>query len=203
MRIGIFGGTFNPIHIGHLIVAQESLVQMQLDKVLFVVAFLPPHKNPEEIEIIDAQDRYQMTALAIADNPRFEISDIEIKRGGISYTIDTVKELRSMYGEKTEFFLIIGADTINEISKWKNPEELSKLVQFIVAPRAGYQNEQVNPPFKISTKLLSMPTINISSTEIRNRAKMGLPIRYWVPEPTYRYLISKKLYGINNSSCRY
>ena len=137
MRIGILGGTFNPIHNGHLKIAEEVLKRLGLDKILFMPAYIPPHKDKEGI--IDARHRIEMVRLAIADNPGFELSFIEIERGGVSYTIDTLRELGHIYGKKAELFFIIGIDAFLEIEAWKDAEALLASCNFIVIMRTSFQ----------------------------------------------------------------
>lgn len=131
-RIGIIGGTFNPIHLGHLMIAEMAQETYELDRVIFVPAYHPPHKHDD---VIDAQYRYEMTAAAVMDNPKFTISDVEFKREGPSYTVDTIKYFRSQYGEDKEYYFIAGTDTIQDLPNWKYIHELLSLCHFIGAVR--------------------------------------------------------------------
>ncbi len=141
MKIGILGGTFNPIHIGHLILGEEACRILNLDKLIFVPAYLPPHK--EERDLIDAEDRYKMVALAIKGNPFFEVSKSEIKRKGKSYSIQTIREFKDRFGEESELFLITGSDVLEEFSMWKEIDKIFKLSNFIVANRPSYPIKEV------------------------------------------------------------
>lgn len=191
-KIGLFGGSFNPIHIGHLIFAQEALYQFQLDKIVFIPTVNPPHKDPGEL--IDSHHRYRMVELAIDQNPEFEISDIEIKRGGISYTIDTLQEFQKAQKENAEFSLLVGMDMLSEIFTWKEAEKLINLCWFLGAPRAGYSIENLETRLKNRVKLVNMPIIEIAGRTIRDRIQKKLPVRYWVPEGVYNYIIENRLY---------
>lgn len=191
-KIGLFGGSFNPIHLGHLILAQEALYQYQLDKVIFIPAANPPHKDPQEL--IEPYHRYRMTELAIAGNPKFEISDMELKRDGKSYTIETVNTYQKLYPEETELYLIVGMDSLAEIFTWKDAENLIDLICFLGAPRQGYEWKMLDERVKKRIKLIQMPIIEIASRIIRERIRMKEPVRYWVPEPVFDYLMEQELY---------
>ena len=137
-RIGILGGTFNPIHMGHLIMAEEVCKHHHLSKVIFIPTYIPPHKYTDDLT--DARHRYQMAKEAINKNDKLEVSDLEIKRKGRSYTIDTIHEILGHYGEECEVFLIIGADSLNELELWKDIKKLSQLCHFVIVNRAGFFN---------------------------------------------------------------
>ncbi len=196
LHIGIMGGTFNPIHHGHLVTAQEALEQFKLDEVIFMPCGQPPHKRDEEI--IPAEERYLMTVIATASNPRFTVSRMEIERKGPSYTIDTIKELRTIYGEGTEIFFITGADAILEILTWKDAEKLYDLCSFIAATRPGYCLEKFKEIHVIpegkkergkpKVYFMEIPALAISSTDIRRRVREGKPIKYLVPEGVASYI---------------
>ncbi|MFH0790506.1 MAG: nicotinate-nucleotide adenylyltransferase [Candidatus Omnitrophota bacterium] len=187
MKIGIFGGTFNPIHIGHLILAEEVLEKLCLDKVIFVPTYLPPHKNNSNIAAAD--ERYKMVGLAIKDNQCFSNSDIEIKRDGRSYTIDTVKEFKKRY-PKDKLYFITGSDLLKYLDEWKDLEEIIRLVKFIVATRPGYPLEKI--PKYIQT--VAIRAVDVSAFEIRGCIKENKSFRYLVPERVYEYILKKKLY---------
>jgi len=136
-RIGILGGTFNPIHIGHLAIAEWSYEKLKLDKVIFVPTYLPPHKSSRGV--IDAKTRYKMVELAIKDNPHFEISDFEIKKGGKSYSIDTVRYFSEKFNKDTKLYFIIGEDCLSTLHKWKEIEKLVSLASFVVVNRPGVE----------------------------------------------------------------
>jgi len=196
------GGTFNPIHHGHLVTAQEALDQFCLDQVIFIPTGDPPHKI--EDFLADAEDRYLMTVIAISSNDNFFISRAEIDRKGKSYTIDTVKELRSIYGMDTELFFITGADAILEILTWKNTEEIVILAKFIAATRPGYDLSKIedlkSTLFRSKQEadegisIMEIPALAISSTDIRKRIKQTRPINYLVPEGVNNYIIKHGLY---------
>lgn len=194
--IGIFGGTFNPIHIGHLIVAQEVLSAFKLDKIVFIPTGNPPHKDKREVA--PALDRYEMIRLAISGNSYFEVSDIEIKREGYTYTYDTLINLKNMYHDK--MFFITGYDAFKDSITWKNAEKVYKMVSFIVVNR-GELNEklikEINEKrikFGVDVDVLKIPNIGISSTEIRYRVSKGQNIRYMVPDSVLNYIENNKLY---------
>ena len=210
MDIGIFGGSFNPIHIGHLIVAEEVFQQRGLSKVIFMPTGISPHK--ESSDLIDSFHRYQIVKCAISDNEHFEVSDLEIKRSGKSYTIDTIRILREIYGEEHNLYLIMGTDMINEISTWKDINTLSGMCHFIVVNRSpipangiskspslecGLRGIKVFSDEKISEigrLKVPIPTIGISSTEIRDRLRSGRSIRYLVPQCVEDYIKKNNLY---------
>ncbi|MCM8792245.1 MAG: nicotinate-nucleotide adenylyltransferase [Candidatus Omnitrophica bacterium] len=187
MRIGILGGTFNPIHLGHLILAEEVGYKLNLDKVIFVPTYLPPHKDTSEIA--SAIDRFKMVKLAIKRNRRFSVSDIEIKRKGRSYTIDTIQEFKKMYPHD-ELYFIIGSDLISYLDSWKDLDRILKLIKFIVATRPGYSLSSL--PDYISK--LDIRAIDISGFQIREAIKNKKPFRYLLPEAVYKYINKKGLY---------
>jgi len=188
MKIGILGGTFNPIHIGHLILAEEAREKLKIDKIIFVPAYLPPHKD--NLDIASASHRFEMVKLAIRGNKYFVASDLEIKRDSRSYTIDTVREFRKSYPQDDLYF-IIGSDLLNYLDDWKDLSEIIKIVSFIVATRPGYALEKI--PSHIST--LPIRAVDISGFEIRRAIKEKKSFRYLVPEAVYRYIVKEKLYA--------
>lgn len=187
MKIGILGGTFNPIHIGHLILAEEVREKLNLDKIIFVPAYLPPHKN--NADIANASVRLEMVKLAISANTYFSVSDIEIKKDGLSYTINTVKEFRKAY-PADELYFIIGSDLLNYLDDWKDLNEVIKMVKFIVATRPGYPLEKI--PSYIST--IPIRAVDISGFEIRKAIKENRSFRYLVPETVFNYINKHRLY---------
>ncbi len=200
-RLGILGGTFNPIHIGHLIVAEFVRERYGLGKVLFIPSAHPPHKVDEEV--IEVAHRYEFVRLSIADNPFFEVSDIELRRKGRSYTVETLKALREAESEPTDYFFIIGGDSVPELKTWKNIEELAGLCTLVVVPRPGWDIERIAAedlglPGWIRDGLLrnavSAPLIGISSTEVRDRIRRAESIRYLVPRPVEDYIMAHGLY---------
>jgi nicotinate-nucleotide adenylyltransferase len=187
MKIGILGGTFNPIHIGHLILAEEAREKLELDKVIFVPAYLPPHKDDSDIAA--AGERLTMLKLAIKGNGYFAVSDIEIKRDGRSYTIDTIKEFKIRYPHDDLYF-IIGSDLLTYLEEWKDLAQIIKMVKFIAATRPGYPLEKI--PSYIST--IPIRAVDISGFAIRQAIKENKSFRYLVPEAVHKYIIRNKLY---------
>jgi nicotinate-nucleotide adenylyltransferase len=187
MKIGILGGTFNPIHIGHLILAEEVREKLGLGRIIFVPAYLPPHK--ENSDIAPAEIRFAMIKLAIKGNKYFTVSDIEIKRDGRSYTIDTVRQFKELYLHD-ELYFIIGSDLLNYLDDWKDLSEIIKMVKFIVATRPGYPLEKI--PSYIST--IPIRAVDISGFEIRNAIKKNASFRYLVAESVFQYINKKGLY---------
>jgi len=201
-KIGIMGGTFNPVHHGHLVTAQEALDQFDLDEVIFIPTGDPPHKIDDLLA--HAEDRYLMTVIATSSNSSFFVYRIEIDRKGKSYTIDTVKELRKLFGSGSELYFITGADAILEILTWKNTREIVTLAKFIAATRPGYDLSKIK---ELETTLfddedegdqrifiMEIPALAISSTDIRQRIKIGRPVNYLVPEGVNNYILKHGLY---------
>ena len=186
-KIGIMGGTFDPIHYGHLIMAESAREAFRLDKILFVVSANPPHKPNEKI--IDANIRHNMVAKAVKDNPFFEISDIEIKSKEKSYTFHTLTKLKELCAENLEIYLIIGMDEAVSFTSWLKYEDIFNLAHVVCANRLGY-NGIIHP--KIS--LFDMPTIEISSSGIRDYISAKKSIKYLVPPEIENYITKKGLY---------
>lgn len=195
MRIGILGGTFDPIHYAHLFIAEEARVRFDLARVVFVVNALPPHK--QAYPVTDAAHRLRMTELAIASNPSFECSRIELDRPGASYTVDTLKALQLEHPSAALFF-ITGVDTIVEIPTWHRPDEVIRLTCFIVADRPGHTwdpgGRDLPPALTDRVLPLSTTHLDISSTDIRRRVREGLPIRYLTPDSVAAYITAHRLY---------
>jgi nicotinate-nucleotide adenylyltransferase len=216
-KLGVLGGTFNPIHYGHLAAAEEVRDRLKLDRVLFIPSYLPPHK-PEE-EVPSAVHRMEMVRLAISGNDHFETSDIEIKRGGTSYTIDTIRALLSAY-PGAELYFITGLDTFLEIQTWHEWKALLDLCCFVVLSRPGYhfadimkidfmkraekelialdrgdKEHAVITSGTYTVVLVTVPLYDISSTGIRDRVKAGRSIKYHLPEVVEIYIMKTRLYG--------
>lgn len=198
MNIGIMGGTFSPIHNGHLILSEYIRQKMNLDRVIFIPTGIPPHKDVRYV--LDAHIRKEMIELAIESNPYFCLSTMEIDKEGISYTIDTVTELKEIYS-KDRLYMIIGADSLLSLHTWKGFEKLIRMTDFVVADRHGACDSDVlarikdlNIRFGSNICRIDTPIIEISSTEIRNKIKEGLSIRYLVPESVEEYIIDNNLY---------
>lgn len=202
-KIGILGGTFNPIHMGHLIMAEEVCKHHHLSKVIFIPAYTPPHKYVDDLTV--ARHRYQMVKEAINENDKFEVSDLEIKREGKSYTIDTVNEILGQYGEECEVFLIIGADSLNELELWKDIKKLSQLCHFVIINRPGFSTD-ASPRLAeligddnildIEKLRIKIEPVGISSTEIRKRLKNRIEIKGLVPECVEAYIKEHGLYSL-------
>lgn len=186
-KIGIFGGSFNPIHLGHLITVEEVREKLKLDKVLFVPTFLPPHKQ----KLIDYHHRWTMVNLAIKNNPYFEISDIEKKIKGKSFTIETLRLLAQKY-PKTQLYLIIGADEFLLLDTWHEPDKLTQYATLVVMLRPQ-QKLDINRKM-VKTKIIKVTQIDISSSEIRRAIKLGKSVRYKISEAVYDYIKKNKLY---------
>jgi nicotinate-nucleotide adenylyltransferase len=198
-RIGISGGTFDPIHYGHLIVAEILREKFQLERIIFIPTGLPPHKNLAEVT--SAEHRYDMVKGAIVTNPAFEVSRIEIERRGITYTIDTLTALRGIYGADTQLFYIIGADVVRDITTWKNFEEVFRMCDFIAVLRpehkiADFNNtvEYLKSTYMAKIHTADIPLIDISSTYVRERVRNNKSIKYLVPESVEAYVECNGLY---------
>ncbi len=196
-RVGIFGGTFDPIHMGHLIVAETIMDEFHLDKVVFIPAAVPPHKLDKQIS--PAKHRYMMTMLATCSNPRFQVSDMEMHRQGPSYSRDTLAQLLEEHGRDTEFYFIVGADSVENLHTWNRIDELLTMCHFIGASRPGCMPDmekiaQRFGPLAEKIHCLETPELEISSTEIRYRVGQKRTIRYIVPETVEQYIYKEKLY---------
>ena len=204
MKIGILGGTFDPIHIGHLVAAEEARIGLGLSEVLFVPAGQPWLKGDRDIS--PAADRVEMVRQAIADNPHFKLCRLEIERPGPSYTIDTLTDLRKQVGRDASFFLILGRDALADFPLWKQSERVLQLCRLVVAPRPALSDSQgqgshgrkhpgESPPQLPGRAIqLDMPVVGISSSDIRRRVAQGLPIRYLVPPGVAAYITEHQMY---------
>ena len=196
-RVGIFGGTFDPIHMGHLIVAETIMDEFHLDKVVFIPAAVPPHKLDKQIS--PAKHRYMMTMLATCSNPRFQVSDMEMHRQGPSYSRDTLAQLLEEHGRDTEFYFIVGADSVENLHTWNRIDELLTMCHFIGASRPGCMPDMEKIAQRFGSLVekihcLETPELEISSTEIRHRVGQKRTIRYIVPETVEQYIYKEKLY---------
>ena len=198
MNIGVLGGTFDPIHNGHIVVAEEVRARLNLAEVLFVPAAQPWLK--EGSPILAAEHRVQMVRLAIADEPYFKLSTVEIDRAGPSYTVDTIAELQAKLGAGDELFFILGWDNLVQLPQWREPSRLVKMCRLVAVPRSGYllpdlsSLEAIIPGLSRRLILLNKPEIDISATEIRKRVAQGLSIHHLVPEAVDEYIKKHKLY---------
>jgi nicotinate-nucleotide adenylyltransferase len=190
-RIGVMGGTFDPIHHGHLVAASEVAGVFALDEVVFVPTGQPWQKDDRQVS--PSEDRYLMTVIATASNPRFSVSRIDIDRGGPTYTIDTLCDLRAERGDEAELFFITGADALAQIMSWQDVSELFKLAHFVGVTRPGHRlTGDGLPEDKVS--LLEVPALAISSTDCRQRVAHGEPIWYLVPDGIVQYIAKRRLY---------
>jgi len=198
MKIGVLGGTFDPVHIGHLIIAEEVRFRLKLDHVLFIPAGQPWLKVNRVIS--EAKHRVAMTNLAIASNSYFKLSSVEIDHPSPSYTVDTIKTLQTQFNSAARIFLILGWDSLNELPLWKEPGRVISMCQLVIVPRLNYPRPDLKsldktiPGIVSNTIMLDILTIDISSTEIRRRVAEGVSIRYLVPQEVEKYIAENGLY---------
>ena len=197
-KIGIMGGTFNPIHMAHLMLAEQAYEQFQLDKILFMPTKKPPHKSLKEI--ISDEHRINMILKAIEGNPHFELSTLELQREGTTYTVDTLTYLRSLNKDE-EYYFIIGGDSLFDIESWKEPSRVFQLSHILASNRNQVNETELKnqmtklmEQYNAKIELIQIPTIEISSHEIRQRCKSEKSIRYFVPYAVYRYILEHELY---------
>ena len=190
-RIGVMGGTFDPIHHGHLVAASEVAAEFALDEVVFVPTGRPWQKA--QGEVTDTEHRYLMTVVATASNPRFIVSRVDIDRPGPTYAIDTLRDLRTERGERTELFFITGADALAQILSWKDADELFRLAHFVGVTRPGHHLSGDGLPVG-RVSLVEIPALTISSTDCRQRARRGEPVWYLVPDGVVQYIAKHGLY---------
>jgi nicotinate-nucleotide adenylyltransferase len=192
-RIGIMGGTFDPIHHGHLVAASEVAYRFALDQVVFVPTGQPWQKGSATSP---AEDRYLMTVVATASNPQFLVSRVDIDRRGPTYTVDTLRDLRREYGEDAELFFITGADALEKILSWKDADELFTLAHLVGVTRPGFTLSDAHLPAD-TVSLVQVPAMAISSTDCRARVAVGKPIWYLVPDGVVQYITKRKLYRLS------
>ncbi|SDI94085.1 nicotinate-nucleotide adenylyltransferase [Salimicrobium halophilum] len=185
-HIGLFGGTFDPLHIGHMVVAECVREAKELDEIWFVPSHIPPHKKNASVS---SEDRYRMVKEATASNDSFNVTDVELKREGKSYTLQTVRDLKNNHPDH-RFSFIIGGDMVASLGKWHRIDELIEEVSFIGVNRPG---DTLETSYPLST--VEIPLLEISSSEVRHRLENGKTVRYMVPEPVYSYIQRKGLYG--------
>jgi nicotinate-nucleotide adenylyltransferase len=188
-RVGIMGGTFDPIHHGHLVAASEVQGRFDLDEVVFVPTGEPYQKGL----VSPAEDRYLMTVIATASNPRFHVARADIDRHGPTYTIDTLRDLKALYGPKTDLYFITGADALGKILSWKDALEMLSLAHFVGVTRPGFELSDDHLPADTVT-LVEVPAMAISSTECRARVASGKPVWYLVPDGVVQYIAKRRLY---------
>jgi nicotinate-nucleotide adenylyltransferase len=191
MKIGVFGGTFNPPHLGHLIVAEHAREQLGLGRVLFVPTAVSPHK--QSLDIVDAHHRLEMLRSAVQGNRAFSVLDIELQRGGVSFTVDTLKELRRMFPVEN-LVLLIGVDNLAEFHLWRDPGAILDLAEVVALTRPGFSAEGLDPDLRRRIVVCQVPAIGIEARQIRRRVREGRSIRYLVPSAVEAYISSHRLY---------
>jgi nicotinate-nucleotide adenylyltransferase len=199
IRIGISGGTFDPIHIGHLIAAEDIREKFRLDKVIFIPSGNPPHKDLKKVA--DSNVRFSMVQSAVSTNSHFEASRIEIDREGYTYTVDTLTELKNKYGDSAKLLFIIGADVVLDLLNWRSYERVFKFCEFIATLRPGYHRDKFDKEIKLLNErygavvhTVQAPLIEVSSTEVRERVSAGKSIKYLVPETVEEMIREQGLY---------
>ena len=190
-RIGIMGGTFDPIHNGHLVAASEVAHRFDLDEVVFVPTGVPWQK--EDVAVSPAEDRYLMTVIATASNPRFHVSRVDVDREGPTYTVDTLRELRRQYGAAAELYFITGADALEKILSWKDTDNMFAMARFVGVTRPGFVLSDAHLPAD-TVSLVEVPAMAISSTDCRARVAAGKPVWYLVPDGVVQYITKRHLY---------
>ncbi|MDD5764895.1 MAG: nicotinate-nucleotide adenylyltransferase [Candidatus Marinimicrobia bacterium] len=193
MNLCVFGGTFDPPHNGHLRIADAVQKEFAFDHILFVPAFIPPHKTHQTCSA--SEHRLAMLKLAIAGSPHFKISDIEIKRQGVSFTVDTLREIQAKWKiTKSETFLLIGGDSLTEFTTWHEPENILNLANVIVACRPGFDTDSVSPEILSQVRFAKTPLLDISSNELRKRIRNGQTVEESIPSKVLDYIRDKNLY---------
>ena len=187
-RLGILGGTFDPPHLGHIALAQSAIKELSLSKILFIPSRIPPHKLSTNVS--PENDRLKMLEFALGDYPDMEITDMEFRRTGKSYTYETILELKKLY-HNDELFFIIGADNIHEMESWYKPDELVTMINFVAANRPGFEP---HGRFKDQVKMFEMVPNNISSTEIRKKVSLGEDVSGYVNPAVNEYIMKNRLY---------
>ena len=197
-KVGIMGGTFDPPHLGHLLSAEYTAEKLGLDRVIFIPTGLKAYKSADNAA--SAADRYAMTAAVTEENERFDISDIEIKNTGINYTGDTLEKLHGIY-LGTHFYFIVGADSLDYMDEWHEPEKIFRLCTVAAVGRPGFDTarilnkaEELKRRYGADIRYIDMPQIDISSTEIKNRVRLGRSVRYMIPDCVEKYIKQKQLY---------
>ena len=200
-RLGIMGGTFDPIHNGHLVAAEAAFDELSLDLVVFMPAGSPAFKQDKKVS--SGEDRYAMTLLATSDNPHFMASRFEVDRAGITYTAETLTRLRALYSQDVEFYFITGADAIAEVVTWRDAGTIARLAHLVGATRPGYDLATAEAafdgsPYDFDVTYLEVPALAISSSYLRERVGRGQSLRYLTPDPVTGYIHKHKLYGVRN-----
>ncbi|MGC9317094.1 MAG: nicotinate-nucleotide adenylyltransferase [Armatimonadota bacterium] len=197
-RLAVMGGTFDPIHYAHLLIAEDVRERFELPHVLFMPSGSPPHKR--DYEVTRAEDRYVMALLATAGNPHFSVSRLEIERPGPSYTIDTIRQLKAELGEGAQILFVTGADAVLEILTWHEPDAILDEARLVAVPRPGFDLEQLDETLggarASKVTVIEAPLADISSTMIRRRVRAGASIRYLTPRPVVDYIQKRELYRV-------
>lgn len=201
-RVGVLGGSFDPIHIGHLILAEEAREQLGLAQVLFVPAGKPPHKRDHQLAPVE--DRVHMTRLAIAGNPAFELSRVDADRPGPHYTVDLVRILKAQLPPTVELYFLMGFDSLADLPKWYRPAELLAACHLVALTRPNIAIDWADlearlPGIRDRVTLLDMPELEIASNDLRTRVRTGRSIRYFVPDPVCAYVYERGLYGVTGN----
>ncbi len=197
MKMGLYGGTFDPIHNGHLLLAEWIREKLELDKIAFIPAFIPPHKMTQKITA--AELRFQMIQLAIRSNPHFEVSDYEVNKQGVSFSIDSILHFRSLYGMRPEqLFFLIGSDSLIDFDGWYKPDEILKNCRIIVYRRSHFNPAMVKHAYVQRVTFVENPYIDISSSDIRSRVFQGRSIKYMVSPEVEAFILGNSLY-VNKS----
>jgi nicotinate-nucleotide adenylyltransferase len=195
-RLGVFGGTFDPVHVGHLIMAAEAVARLRLDRILFVPARRPAHKRSRGLALV--QHRVAMLRLALRGNPSFHLSRIEADSGGTSFTVRTLESLHK--AGNAELYFLMGQDSLEEFATWREPERILELARLAVVPRGERELPPLSPSLRRRVVYLRPPRVAVSSTEIRRRLRRGLPVRYWIPDSVLGYVHRNGLYGTRRGS---
>jgi nicotinate-nucleotide adenylyltransferase len=197
MSFGLLGGTFDPIHYAHLLVAEIVRTTLPLERIIFMPSATAPHKTGKPVT--PALHRWHMLQGAIATNPAFAASSLELERGGTSFTVDTLSTLHELYGcQSSQIHLIIGADNFLDLPSWKEPERLFELARIVVVNRPFQEERSKESPFAGRVRHVRIPMLDISASAIRERVQSGLSIRYWTPDVVADYIQSHQLYGHEN-----
>lgn len=192
MRVGLLGGTFDPVHVGHLIVAQDVIEELRLDRMVFIPCSIPPHKEAQACA--SAEDRFEMLRIAVKNNMQFVVSDVELVRGGVSYTVDTVIQLQQQGWGDHELFFVMGSDQAMEMESWKDPARLLEVCRIVVISRPGYDLGILSSLLEGNALTVAVRAVDISSSEIRERVAHQRSIRYLVPREVGEYIHKHGLY---------
>lgn len=193
MKVCIFGGTFDPPHVGHLVIGETIKGSENFDKIIFIPSFIPPHKDESYISSIE--ERLEMLHLCLDKDENFELSDVEVKRGNVSYTIETIRDLKTRYNlDKNHIYFLMGSDSLLEFHQWKNHNEILTECQVLVALRPRFHPDRISPEILSKIRFANVPQIEISSSQIRERIHSGLTVRYMVPDLVWEYIKEKGMY---------